>query len=140
MELSAGATPGSEGGPGKRAGEAPLHWHRAPGRPYEDQVRVFAQHVRAFAENIDGTHQAASSTVGQMSAAYQGSSYEQLVASWARMSSDHMRELVDACHTVATAVDVAADAIVAAKLAALGELAALAASLEAITHLTLKLV
>lgn len=74
----------------------------------EDQVRVFAQHVRTFAENIDGTHQAASSTIRQMSAAYQGSSYEQLVASWARMSNDHMRELVDACHTVATALDVAA--------------------------------
>lgn len=97
----------------------------------EDQVRLFAQHVRTFAENIDATHQAASSTIRQMSAAYQGSSYEQLVASWARMSSDHMSELVDACHTVATAVDVAADAIVAAKLAALGELAALAASFVA---------
>jgi uncharacterized protein YukE len=94
----------------------------------EDQVRLFAQHVRTFAESIDATHQAASSTIRQMSAAYQGSSYEQLVATWARMSSDHMRTLVDACHTVATALDVAADAIVAAKMAAIGELATLAAS------------
>lgn len=94
----------------------------------EDQVRVFAQHVRAFADNVDGTHQAASSTIRRMSSAYSGSSYEQLVATWARMSNSHMTELVDACHTVATAVDVAADAIVAAKMAAIGELAAMAAS------------
>ena len=87
----------------------------------EDQVRVFAGHVRDFAGNIDATHQAASSTIRQMGSAYSGSSYEQLVATWARMSNDHMRELVDACHTVATAVDVAADAIVAAKVAAIGE-------------------
>jgi hypothetical protein len=63
-----------------------------------------------------------------MSSAYSGSSYEQLVATWARMSNSHMTELVDACHTVATAVDVAADAIVAAKMATIGELAAMAAS------------
>ena len=97
----------------------------------EDQVRVFARHVRAFAENIDSTHQAATSTIRQMSAAYSGSSYEQLVATWARMSSSHMTQLVDACHTVATAVDVAADAIVAAKVAAIAELVALVASFVA---------
>jgi uncharacterized protein YukE len=94
----------------------------------EDQVRLLARHVRTFAQNIDTTHEAASSTIGQMSAAYQGSSYERLVATWARMSNEHMHELIDACRTVAAAVDVAADAIVAAKLAALGELAGLAAS------------
>ena len=94
----------------------------------EDQVRLFAQHVRTFADSIDATHQAASSTIHQMSSSYQGSSYEQLVATWARMSSNHMHELIDACHAVAEAVDVAADAIVAAKMAAIGELAAMAAS------------
>ncbi len=97
----------------------------------EDQVRVFAQHVRTFADNIDSTHQAATSTIRQMSSAYSGSSYEQLIATWARMSSSHMTELVEACHTVATAVDVAADAIVAAKTAAIAELAAMAASFVA---------
>jgi uncharacterized protein YukE len=97
----------------------------------EDQVRVFAGHVRSFAANIDGTHQAATSTIGQMSSAYSGSSYEQLVATWARMSNNHMAQLVDACHAVAAAVDVAADAIVAAKMAAIGELAVMAASFVA---------
>jgi uncharacterized protein YukE len=94
----------------------------------EDQVRAFAGHVRDFANNVDNTHQAATSTVQQMGSAYSGNSYEQLVATWARMSSDHMTELVDACHVVAGALDVAADAIVAAKVAAIAELAALAAS------------
>jgi hypothetical protein len=56
----------------------------------EDQVRIFAQHVRTFADNIDNTHQAASSTIRQTGSAYQGSSYEQLVATWARMTSAHI--------------------------------------------------
>lgn len=94
----------------------------------EDQVRAFAGHVRDFADKVDGTHQAATSTIQQMGLSYHGNSYEQLVATWARMSSDHMTELVDACHVVADALDVAADAIVAAKVAAIAELAALAAS------------
>jgi len=66
-----------------------------------------------------------------MGSAYSGSSYEQLVATWARMTNSHMHELVDACYTVATAVDVAADAIVAAKLAAIGELVGMAAAFVA---------
>ncbi len=94
----------------------------------EDQVRLFARHVRTFGENIDQTHTAASTTIRQMGSAYQGASYEQLVATWARMSDEHMRELVDACHAVATAVDAAADAIVAAKIAAISELAVMAAA------------
>src|SRR5882757_9943391 len=88
----------------------------------EDQVRAFAGHVRDFANNVDGTHQAASSTIQQMGSAYSGGSYEQLVQTWARMSNDNMKELVEACHVVATALDVAADAIVAAKVAAVVEL------------------
>jgi hypothetical protein len=55
----------------------------------EDQVRPLAQHVKTFMDNVDGTRQAASSTTRQMSSAYSGSSYEQLVATWARMSSSH---------------------------------------------------
>jgi uncharacterized protein YukE len=97
----------------------------------EDQVRAFAGHVRDFGNNIDNTHQAASSTVQQMGESYTGQSYEQLVSTWARMSNDHMSELVSACGVVATALDVAADTIVAAKVAAIGELVALAASFMA---------
>jgi uncharacterized protein YukE len=97
----------------------------------EDQVRAFAGHVRDFANNVDGTHQQASSTIQQMGAAYSGSSYEQLVETWARMSNDHMQGLVSACHVVADALDMAADAIEAAKVAAVAELVALAASFVA---------
>lgn len=94
----------------------------------EDQVRAFAGHVRDFANNVENTHQAATSTIQQMGSSYSGNSYEQLVATWARMSNDHMTELVDACHVVAEALDLAADGIVAAKVAAIAELVALAAS------------
>jgi uncharacterized protein YukE len=97
----------------------------------EDSVRDLAGHVRDFASNIDSTHQAASQTVQAMSSSYQGASYEQLVQTWAAMSSSHMQELVDGCHVVATALDVAADAIVAAKGVAIAELIALAASFVA---------
>jgi uncharacterized protein YukE len=97
----------------------------------EDSVREFATHVRDFATNVDGTHQAATSTVQQMNAAYSGSSYEALVAKWSQMSSSHMTELVTACHVVADALDAAADVIVAMKVEAIGELVVLAASFVA---------
>ena len=61
-----------------------------------------------------------------MSSAYQGSSYERPVETWARMSSSNMSELSNGCHVVATAMDVAADAILAAKISAIGELVAMA--------------
>jgi uncharacterized protein YukE len=97
----------------------------------EDQVRAFAGHVRDFANNIDGTHQAASSTIQQMSSAYSGSSYEQLVQTWANMSSSHMQDLIEGCNVVATAMDVAADVITGAKVAAIAELVVMAASFVA---------
>jgi hypothetical protein len=97
----------------------------------EDAVRQYAGHVRTFASNVQGTHQAATATITQMGQNYQGASYEQLVSTWARMSDGHMTELVDACGVVATAMDAAADAIVAAKGAALAELAVMVASFVA---------
>lgn len=97
----------------------------------EDKVREFAGHVRQFASNIDSTHQAATGTVRQMAEHYQAASYEQLVERWAAMSSDHMNELVMVCNTSATVLDVAADAIVAAKLAVITELGIMAAEFVA---------
>ena len=94
----------------------------------EDSVRAVAGHVRDFAANIDSTHQAATQTVQAMNASYSGASYEQLVQTWAKMSSSHMSDLVDGCKVVATALDAAADAIVVAKGVAIAELVALAAS------------
>ncbi|WP_280691162.1 WXG100 family type VII secretion target [Kitasatospora sp. GAS204B] len=97
----------------------------------EDKVRELASHVREFADSVDGTHQKATGTVNAMAADYQGSSYEALVASWAHLSSSHMSELVDACHTVATALDAAAGVIVGMKMQAIGELGGLAVTFAA---------
>ena len=97
----------------------------------EDSVRTLAGHVRDFASNLDDTHQAAGQTVQAMSGSYSGASYEQLVQTWARMSSSHMQDLIDGCGVMAVALDAAADAIEVAKGVAIAELVALAASFVA---------
>ncbi|MFJ6775302.1 hypothetical protein ACIQOV_30795 [Kitasatospora sp. NPDC091257] len=93
----------------------------------EDKVREYAGHVRNFATNIDHTHAAATATLREMAQHYQAQSYNQLVARWSKMTKDHLHELVIACNASATALDVAADAIVAMKLAVITELGILAA-------------
>lgn len=96
-----------------------------------DAAREFAGHVRDFASQLENTHQAASSTISQMSAAYSGSSYEQLIAAWAHMSSSHMHEFQEGCNVVAIALDGAADVTVAMKMEAVGQLAVMAATFVA---------
>ncbi|MFF4500531.1 WXG100 family type VII secretion target [Streptomyces sp. NPDC001401] len=97
----------------------------------EDKVREFAAHVREFAQNVDDTHQDSTATIKRLGAVYQGASYEALLAKWAQLSNSHMNELIEACHTVATALDVAADVIVAMKGEAIAELVVLAATFVA---------
>lgn len=97
----------------------------------EDKVREFADHVRQFASNIEDTHSQASSTLQQLGQAYQGQSYQMLVSKWAGLSQGHMTALLDACKVLATALDVAADAIVGMKVEAIGELVAMAAAFVA---------
>ncbi|TKA00391.1 WXG100-like domain-containing protein [Actinacidiphila oryziradicis] len=97
----------------------------------EDKVREFATHVRDFASKVDETHQDSTATIKKMADVYQGASYDALLAKWGQMSSTHMSELVTACHTVATALDAAADVIVAMKGVAIAELVALAVSFVA---------
>lgn len=97
----------------------------------EDAVREFASHVREFAANIQSTHEAATGTVRQMGSAYSGASYEALVARWADMSNSHLRELIDGCNVVATALDVAADYIVGKKIEAIAQFAVMAAEFVA---------
>ncbi|MFB9370901.1 hypothetical protein [Kitasatospora albolonga] len=99
----------------------------------EDRVREFADQVRRFASDIDSTHQAATAVVRQMSEHYQAESYQRLVERWTTMSSDHMDELVEVCNASAIVLDVAADAIVAAKLAVITQLGIAAAELAAAT-------
>ncbi|WP_347232809.1 WXG100 family type VII secretion target [Streptomyces sp. CT34] len=92
----------------------------------EDKVREFASHVRDFAQKLDDTHKDSTATIHQLAEVYQGASYEALLAKWGQLSNGHMTELVNACHTVATALDIAADTIVAMKVEAIGELIVLA--------------
>lgn len=94
----------------------------------EDKVREFAGHVRDFAKNVEETHNNTTATVKALHEVYTGPSYEALATKWAQMSNTHMSDLVTACHTVATALDVAADVIVGMKGAAIAELIGLAAS------------
>jgi uncharacterized protein YukE len=94
----------------------------------EDTVREVAGFVKEFAEDLQSTHQDATQAIHAISAAYQGASYEALVQGWADKSNTHMTALLDACHVVQTALDAAADFIVAQKVVAIGELIALAAS------------
>jgi uncharacterized protein YukE len=94
----------------------------------EDHVRELGSHVREFAQNVGQVHQDATDTINRMGEAYQGASYELLVQRWGEMSSQHMTELQEACSVVGTAMDVAADFIVAQKVAAIAELAVLAAT------------
>lgn len=94
----------------------------------EDKVREFAKHVRQFAKDVETTHGHSSETVKKVGDAYEGASYEALAAKWASASDNHFDQIVEACHTVATALDVAADTIVAAKIATIAELTVLAAA------------
>lgn len=61
----------------------------------EDKVREFASHIKEFADNLDQTHQAASSTVQRIGEAYQGAGYEALLAKWEQLSRSHMCEHAD---------------------------------------------
>ena len=94
----------------------------------EDGVRELATHVRQFAQNLENVHQDAGATIQNMGHAYQGASYDALLSLWAEKSTRHLQELTEACHVVADALDAGADVIVGMKTAAIGELAAIAAS------------
>ncbi|WP_327113583.1 hypothetical protein OHB12_31960 [Nocardia sp. NBC_01730] len=102
------------------------------GIPYpdinEDDVRALARHVRTFASQVQDTHSSATGVIDDMGSVYSGYSYEQLVASWASMSSTHMVQLADACKIVEQALYAAATVITVVKIAVLAELAALAAA------------
>jgi hypothetical protein len=94
----------------------------------EDKVREFGQHVREFATNLQDAHEQAHGTVQQLGQAYQGAGYEALMAKWAGTSQQHLTELVDGCHVVADALDVAADVIIGMKVEAIAELVVMAAT------------
>ncbi|WP_234018926.1 MULTISPECIES: WXG100 family type VII secretion target [unclassified Streptomyces] len=97
----------------------------------EDAVREFAGHVRTFAGDIGSSQEQASATIQAMAACYQGSSYDRLAETWSRLASSHMTELMQGCEVAAVALDIAADLIVAAKMAVIAQLVFVAIQLAA---------
>jgi uncharacterized protein YukE len=91
----------------------------------EDAVHQLAQHVRDFGNNVKNTHNAASGTVQQMAQNYSGHSYDTLLTTWARLSDEHMNELLMGTQAVAAALDVIGYGITTQKGVALAQLAEL---------------
>jgi len=97
----------------------------------EDQLRMYAEHLRAFISSLSDTHGTAHARVGSLSATNSGPSYEALAERWAHVSSAHMHELIDGCHALATALDTAAEAVEVAKKAIIAALVILVAAFVA---------
>lgn len=94
----------------------------------EDKVREFATHTRQFAQDISDAHGDAEATLKKLGSGYEGAAYESLMRMWGGRSSSHVKELTEACHVLATALDAGADFIEGQKIFCIGELAVMAAS------------
>lgn len=101
--------------------------------PYldEDEVARFATFVRQFATAVQTTHDDATRTVADLAGAYRGSATDAMTSGWAKLSARHVDELVDGCHVLADALDVAAGYIVAQKAEAVAGLIGMAAAFVA---------
>jgi hypothetical protein len=98
--------------------------------PYinEDTVTQFATLTRDFGQAVQTTHQDATDAIAAITKAHQGPSTERMQSGWSKMSSQHVDELVTACHVLADALDVAAGYIVAQKAEAIATLVGMAAA------------
>jgi hypothetical protein len=101
--------------------------------PYlnEDDVAQFATFVRQFATAVTTTHDDATRAVADIAGAYRGSATDAMSSGWAKLSARHVDELVDGCHMLAGALDVAAGYIVAQKAEAVAVLIGMAAAFVA---------
>jgi hypothetical protein len=101
--------------------------------PYlnEDEVAQFAMFVRQFATAVQTTHDDATRTVADIAGAYRGSATDAMSSGWARLSARHVDDLVDGCHVLAGALDVAAGYIVVQKAEAVAVLIGMAAAFVA---------
>jgi hypothetical protein len=97
----------------------------------EDTLRDYASELRSFGSSMTDTHGQAGATVNALSAGASGPSYEALIERWAQASSNHVQVLLDMCNTCAGALEVAADAVVAAKVGIIAALTAMAAEFAA---------
>jgi hypothetical protein len=101
--------------------------------PYidEDAVIAFGKFVREFAQAVENTHRDATDAISRIADAHQASSTQAMSSGWAKMSTQHVYEVVDACHVLADALDVAAGYIVAQKAEAVAVLIGMAAAFVA---------
>jgi hypothetical protein len=101
--------------------------------PYidEDTVSQFATLTREFATAVQTTHDDATRAISGIASAYKGSSTDAMTSGWAKMSAKHVDELVDGCHVLASALDVAAGYIMAQKVEAVAVLIGMAAAFVA---------
>jgi hypothetical protein len=97
----------------------------------EDTLRDYASELRSFASSVTDTHGQADAKINALSADSSGPSYEALIERWAQASSDHVHVLLDMCETCAGALEVAADGVVAAKVAIIAALGVMAAEFVA---------
>ena len=104
--------------------------------PYIDEDAViafgtFGTFVREFAQAVENTHRDATDAISRIADAHQASSTQAMTSGWAKMSTQHVYEVVDACHLLADALDVAAGYIVAQKAEAIAVLIGMAAAFVA---------
>ncbi|MFJ9901898.1 hypothetical protein ACIRVK_03145 [Streptomyces sp. NPDC101152] len=82
----------------------------------EDQLREAARHLRKYAHDAESSHDRSHKIVtGDLQEVYAAQSYTALAQAWAGQSSKHMKELIEACRMLATALDDAAIGVEAMK-------------------------
>jgi len=101
--------------------------------PYidEDVVLEFSRLTRDFGTAVRTTHDDATRTLAAIASVYQGASTDAMTSGWAKLSAKHVDEIVDGCHVLAAALDVAAGYIVAQKAEAVAVLVGMAAAFVA---------
>lgn len=97
--------------------------------PYVDEQAVaeFASLVRRFGRAVETTHEDATRQVAGAAAAYASAASERMADGWRTLSARHVAEIAEGCVVLASALEAAADYIVAAKAAAAAALLAMTA-------------
>lgn len=93
----------------------------------EDAYRAMADSLREFAEDLLDDGQLANNHVERLLSASKGESIAALNEHWNKVKGKHFRDIADAARTIASAMDTAAGAVEAMKVAALVQLGYLAA-------------
>lgn len=97
----------------------------------EDELREWAQHVREFGQGMAESHDDTDVLLKNLGGAYEGAGYEAMLTRWGQASAGHMTVLIDCCGVLATALEVAAEAVIVAKGVVIAQLVAMAAEMAA---------